>query len=712
MIVALVAILAQLHAPQRAAQRAAEQRAQETIARDAPAIVSRAVLDTSALVNFRVLVQPETVYVGQQANYQLGVFLDETVRDRMRSMEALAPEMRSMMAYEPPAPLAGFPLRNASGHRYEAHVYQRPIFPLSAGRVAIPPARLLYAMPLSYSFFSREESFELRSDSAVVLALDPPQAGRPADWAGAVGELHLSAAVDSAAARVGDAMRLVVRVSGQGNVKLFPRPALSLTWATSTAEGERVMMSTDSMHIGGTKEFDWVITPRVPGRVELPALRYPYFDPYARQYEVAESQPVAIYIAAGNLASADTSTASTAPRWMLRPEFRGPLTPPLYRSQTLLFTLLALPIPVLVFAGTRRPRKRERTVSPAATLRTLARTDTTAREARTVRRTFLSAAADRLGASATVLAEPATIKQLALRAGVTLATAERAQAFMAELNVASFDVAGAWSSDGIQRAYDLYRAIDREARSRRAPRAPATIATMLLVLAIAGAASAADGAQALFARGYDAYAHGQYAAAANDFADLAAHEPRAPDAWANMGTAAFSAGDTARAMVGWQRALRLEPLAADVRDRLDLISPTAPSSPGFVPAMPPLPLALVAAALWLAAWLSLAWQARTRGAAAPPLRIATPALAMCAALFFAGATVALDRRINATDLAVIAKDAPLHVLPALASDRGATLRTGDVARILEAEGAWARVSADGGRQGWMDASALASIPHD
>jgi hypothetical protein len=52
------------------------------------------------------------------------------------------------------------------------------------------------------------------------------------------------------------------------------------------------------------------------------------------------------------------------------------------------------------------------------------------------------------------------------------------------------------------------------------------------------------------------------------------------------------------------------------------------------------------------------------------------------------------------------------VLPALASDRGATLRTGDIARVLETEGAWARVLADGGRQGWMDASALAPIPHD
>jgi len=704
-IVALVAILAQLTAPQRAARQA--------IARETPAIVARAQLDTSALVNFRVLVQPETVYVGQQANYQLGVFLDESVRDRMRSMEALAPEMRSMMAYEPPAPLAGFPLRNAQGHRYEAHVYQRPIFPLSAGRVAIPPARLLYAMPLSYSFFSREESFELRSDSAVVIALEPPQAGRPADWTGAVGTLRLSTGVDSAAARVGDAMRLVVRVSGQGNVKLFPRPALALSWGSATAEGERVSLSADSMHIGGTKEFEWVITPHVPGRVEIPPVRYPYFDPYARHYAVAESAPVAIFIAAGSLASADTSTTTSAPRWLLRPAYRGALPPPLYRSRTLLLALLLIPLPVLLLIGTRRPgRRKPRTASPAVTLRALARDEAAVREARMIRRTFLGAVADRLSASATVIAEPQALHHVALRAGVTADTANRARVFISELNAAAFDIAGKWPGNGVTRAYDLYRAIDREARPRRVPRARTATIALLLAVALAAGARAADGAHALFARGVDSYAHGQYASSTRDFAALAAHEPRAPDAWANMGTAAYAAGDTARAMLGWQRALRLEPLASDVRDRLDLISPTAPSSPGFVPAIPPLPLAALAALLWLGGWLSLAWQARRRGPMAPRLQLTGPVVATAAALVFATATVLLDRRINATDLAVIAHDAPLHVLPALASDRGATLRTGDVARVLESEGAWARVAADGGREGWLDASTLAPIPHD
>ena len=60
---------------------------------------------------------------------------------------------------------------------YDVHVYQRPIFPLAAGRFVIPPARLVYAMPLTYSFFSREESFESRSDSVVLVAIEPPRAG-------------------------------------------------------------------------------------------------------------------------------------------------------------------------------------------------------------------------------------------------------------------------------------------------------------------------------------------------------------------------------------------------------------------------------------------------------------------------------------------------------------------------------------------------------
>lgn len=266
---------------------------------DIPAIVTRAAIDTTQVVNFRVLAVPDTVYVGEQVTYQLGVFLERSVRDRLRRMEAIAPEMRGMMAYDSPSPLSGFPDRLVGRRHYQAHVYERAIFPLTAGRLVIPPARLVYAMPLSFSFFSREESYELHSDSVTIVALEPPAEGRPARWDGAVGTIHVNARVDTSAARVGDAVRLTVSVAGRGNVKLFPRPRIDLDGASAVPAGERVTLSGDSLDVHGVKEFDWLLTPLRQGRLELPRVHYPYFDPAERSYEIARGPALALRVAPG-----------------------------------------------------------------------------------------------------------------------------------------------------------------------------------------------------------------------------------------------------------------------------------------------------------------------------------------------------------------------------------------------------------------------------
>ncbi|HEY9428627.1 MAG TPA: BatD family protein, partial [Gemmatimonadaceae bacterium] len=323
----------------------------------APEIVSRAVIDTSQDVNFRALVHPDTVYVGEQVTYELGVFLERGVRDRLRRMEAIAPEMRGMMAYDPPAPLSGFPARAIGPLRYIAHVYERAIFPLAPGRVVIPPARLVYAMPLSYSFFSREESFELQSDSVSVVVLEPPVEGRPAGWNGAVGSISVAARVDGAQARVGDAMRLTVSVAGQGNVKLFPRPRLELRDVTVVPAGERVTLSSDSLNVSGVKEFDWLLTPLHEGRLVLPQVRYPYFDPREHRYDVARAPALALEVGTGSLAAAEPGTRSRSP-WPVRAEYRGALPLEPYQRPAFWWLLVLAPVPAVAMAVARRPRRR------------------------------------------------------------------------------------------------------------------------------------------------------------------------------------------------------------------------------------------------------------------------------------------------------------------------------------------------------------------
>ncbi|HKV50162.1 MAG TPA: hypothetical protein VJO52_03095, partial [Gemmatimonadaceae bacterium] len=323
-----------------------------------PAVVTRAPLDTTAAVNVRVLAAPETVYVGQQSTYELGVFLDTSVRDRMRRLEAIAPEMRGLMAYEPPATASGFPTRTVGQHRYEARVYERAVFPLTPGRIAIPPARLVYAMPLTYSFFSHEETHELRTDSAVVVAIEPPLVGRPADWNGAVGTLHITSHVDSAAGRVGNPVLLTVAVAGRGNVNLFPRPQIAIPWASAVPTVERVTLAADSLDIRGVKEFDWVVTPQHDGRLTIPEIHYSYFDPEARRYETAVAPAMPMTIASGTLASGDTGLA--LPRYTLRSTYRGPLAPAPYTQPPFWWLVGLVPIPALALAVARRPRRARR----------------------------------------------------------------------------------------------------------------------------------------------------------------------------------------------------------------------------------------------------------------------------------------------------------------------------------------------------------------
>ena len=680
-----------------------------------PAIVTRAPLDTASAVNVRVLAAPETVYVGQQSTYELGVFLDTNVRDRMRRLEAIAPEMRGLMAYEPPATASGFPTRSVGQHRYEARVYERAVFPLTPGRIAIPPARLVYAMPLTYSFFSHEETYELRSDSAIVVAIEPPEVGRPADWNGAVGTLHIASHIDNATGRVGNPILLTVAVAGRGNVNLFPRPQVAIPWASTVPTVERVTLAPDSLDIRGVKEFDWLVTPQRDGRLTIPEIHYSYFDPDSRRYETAVTPAMPVAIAPGTLAGSDTG--AVAPRYALRSTYRGPLAPEPYTRMPFWWLVSLAPVPAIAIAVARRPRRARRPATPARALLALTRAPDPP-PTRELRRAFLRAVAARVRSRAfgtgpvpATLAEPGVLARAARRAGVSTGTATAAAALVEELDTAAFASGGNGAARATRelakRVERTYRAIDREAcRPRGVPVTAAAIA--LLVIAAGARAASADGDAALFARGVEAYQSHDFAAAERVFANITSRVPRAADAWANFGTAAYSAGDTAGAAIGWQRALRIEPLAGDARDRLEMLG--AASGLGSVPAIPPAPVALIAAALWIVAWVALAWNVARRRASPSARPLIAGGIAIAVAL--GALAAAVDARLAGRGLVVVTQDAPLHELPALASDRSTTLRPGEIARVVEREGPWARVVTDGGRHGWAESDDLTSLARD
>jgi hypothetical protein len=671
-----------------------------------PTVVARARVDTSLEVNFHALTLPETVYVGQQANYEVAVFLNETVRDRLRRNPTFfPPDMQSMLAYDLPV-RADPPRRQVGSHCFDALVYQRALFPLMPGRFAIPPAQLVYSLPLSASFFSREETHELQTDSTVIVAVEPPSGGRPSDFGGAVGNIRVAARVDSGGSRVGDPLMLTVRVSGTGNVKLFPRPTVGVPWAALVRGDERVQVDTAARKIAGAKEFDWVLTPKIAGELDVPPIRYSYFNPDTRRYETASTALTRVHIGAGSLASADTARGGQA-LLSLRTRYRGAPSIPLHEHPVFWVFLALAPVPALSLT-TRDRRRRLAALVPnhAARLVALSRIGAGAASASDVRRAYTSALGERLGLQPESFTRPGALARSLRRRGVSTEVALNAERFLRELDEAAFSATGTLPADAAQRGASSYAAIDAEALPRMRVGLPVAGVVALLAVSVASAhAFDAVNARRAFDAGVSAYQHRDFVAAREAFISAVAADPGAPDAWADLGTASWAVADTGRSVAAWQHALRIEPLAADVRERTELVHSLPWSAAGYVPPLPAAWVFDIAAVLWCLAWGAAVLRA-ARGFG--PARRDVATLAVVGALVAVGG-FALSDRLSGRHLAVMRRTTSLSTDPALGGDRGATAIVGEVVHVTGRQGAWSRVVLDDGRDGWLENSMVITL---
>ena len=638
----------------------------------------------------------DTLFVGQQVDYVVDVQLNESARQRLRRNPTFfPPEMPGVLAYDLAAPAA---VTRVGRRCFETLSYRRALFPLFAGRTAIAPAALTYSLPLSTSFFSREESFELRTDSVRFVALDVPQKDRPPDFAGAVGEVAAETHVSAPTARMGDPVVLTLRLEGSGNVKLWPRPPLKLGWATVANGEERVQVDTSHARVRGSKEFDWLVTPRQPGQQDVPAMLYPYFDPERIAYDSAKTRPLTLDIASAALAEIDsTPTTRLSIRRKLREE--APLPIPTRPWYWLLLAIAPAPAAVRrVRSGTRR-----RTERRSATRRL--RDAVTRRDElspRELRRLYLEAVADRVPATLGVV-QPAAFARALRLAGVTDTVAESAGALAGRLDASAFSASGRAQEGAVNEAMVLVKAIDLEAiRIARSRGGVRSLALVVVIVASAAAAYAVpEGLNRTFDAGVAAYDHAAFTTAQRLFARVAARAPRAGDAWANLGAAAWSRGDSASAARAWQRAMRLDPLDAESRERLDTFVPPIIRSTGYVPPVPASAVALLSLACWILAWTLLALPVRLR----PPASRAIAGGTLSVAVLLLLGALELSDRTESGGLGVLRESRALAESPG-SSTALATGNVGETGSLGAREGAWVHIEFDASRSGWVPSSSV------
>jgi hypothetical protein len=145
-------------------------------------------------------------------------------------------------------------------------------------------------------FFGRSQSVLLQSEAFPVEVMPLPQQGRPEGFNGAVGRFQLSAQAQPSHVAAGDPVTLRVIIEGQGNMAAVQPP--DIVGATGIKLYEPKMEEEEQIAngiYGGRRLFEYILIPEQGGLMEIPPVRFAYFDPHQGQYQQLESAPLFIH---------------------------------------------------------------------------------------------------------------------------------------------------------------------------------------------------------------------------------------------------------------------------------------------------------------------------------------------------------------------------------------------------------------------------------
>ena len=135
------------------------------------------------------------------------------------------------------------------------------------------------------------------SQSIEVEVLPLPTEGRPPTFSGFVGGLEVAAALDRDSVAANEAVTLSVAVSGTGNLRTLPEPEIDIPpgFEAFPPEVSERIDRTDR-GVSGSRRYEYVLIPRVPGISTIAPLEIGYFDPDREEYVVVATDPLTVEV--------------------------------------------------------------------------------------------------------------------------------------------------------------------------------------------------------------------------------------------------------------------------------------------------------------------------------------------------------------------------------------------------------------------------------
>ena len=207
-----------------------------------------------------------------------------------------------------------------AGRSYEvALLMKKELFPLQTGKLTVTSMEADIAQVDFFGSILRRQ--HLKTEPLAIEAMPLPRAGQPPDFDPAsVGKFTLVAHVDRNSVAVGEAVTLTVELKGQGNLRNVHLPALPALegWKAYPPKSNLVLDGGDVLV--GTKSIEYLLLPERPGTTMVTSLALPFFNPEAKAYAVAKTDPLRLEV------SGDPSAAAAHPvAGVLAPPAGAPL---------------------------------------------------------------------------------------------------------------------------------------------------------------------------------------------------------------------------------------------------------------------------------------------------------------------------------------------------------------------------------------------------
>lgn len=186
------------------------------------------------------------------------------------------------------------------------------LIPQQSGAITIDPAELVCLVNIRtapstsnslFDSFFQDEYRTIRkrvTTPAVKVKVNPLPAGQPASFGGGVGNFGISARLTTDNLKTHDAASLIITVSGRGNVALLEEPKVNFppdfeVYDTKTTE------NTDKSNGGtsGSKSFEYPFIPRSHGDFTIDPVEYSYYDVNAGKYVTLRTEPLHVKVAKG-----------------------------------------------------------------------------------------------------------------------------------------------------------------------------------------------------------------------------------------------------------------------------------------------------------------------------------------------------------------------------------------------------------------------------